>query len=250
VNLNDSSGHTSPIYTNSGQVPDPLKGDGALQSAFGTLAQAQSGTTGLTPQTIPTMKPNGTAPTLQPGVYNGGMQVQGTVTFGSGSPGTYVINGNLSFGAQANATLGPGLYIVNGNVDFGSNATVTGTGVTIVTAGAVTNNGGSTVNLSAPLSGATVGAPGVLFATKESGSDNKWNGGTSQTLAGGIYAPNSLIQINGNAGLPPNASGAGCLEVVASNIKITGSASLASNCSAFGSTLTFQSVPGVVALVQ
>jgi hypothetical protein len=190
--------------------------------------------------------------TMSPGIYSGNMTVQGTATFsaGSGAAGTYIVNGNLSFSAGANVTLGPGLYIVNGSVDFGSNGSVTGSGVTIVASGAVTNNGGSTVNISAPLSDATVGAPGVLFMTTESGTDNKWNGSTQQTLSGAIYAPKSLVQINGNAGLPPGSSGAGCLEVVATNVKITGTANMASNCTAYGPALTFESVPGVVALVQ
>ena len=114
--------NSSPLFPNAGQIPDPYAQDAATQAAFAQLG-------------------------------NGGQsQPSGTL-----SPGTY---SSLDF--KGTVSLNPGLYIVNGPISFEAQANVSGTGVTIVSSGDVTMDGKAQINLSAG-SDATGGAiPGVL----------------------------------------------------------------------------------------
>lgn len=197
----------SPENQNSGQIPDPYANYSPMQ---GALAQLGSGGQAQ-PQ----------SPTLNPGAYS-----------------------SLDF--KAAVTLNPGLYVVNGPITFGSQSSVTGTGVTIVSNGAVTMNSGATVDLTAPGTAASNGAvPGILYANAGSGLSLKWNGGSSESFTGVFYVPNSTITINGNAG----AGSTGCMEIIAAYVNIQGDASLAANCTDLGA-LSFGSLPGSVALVQ
>jgi Putative Flp pilus-assembly TadE/G-like len=160
--------------------------------------------------------------TIPAGDYCGGIIINGTntVTVGAGvfsgitingngnnvtlSPGTY--GGITIDGSNANVTFNSGLYIINGGsgfVDNGSNLSLSGTGVAFyATAGAgpVTLNGSDlTANLSAPTSGTDVG---MLFWQAPGDSNTiTFNGNTSTSLDGIVYAPSAQVTINGQNGV-------------------------------------------------
>jgi hypothetical protein len=213
VNPNNVSGwnNSAPLDVTSTTISDPFASNTAIQNAFKSLSPG-SGTAF-----------NGTwqPSTLSPGTF-------ASITSGSG-----------------NITLNPGLYIVNGNISIGNGAALTGNGVTLVTSGTITFGGGSAVTLSAPVSGATSGVPGIVIAGNSTGTDTLSNG-MKPTLNGAVYFPNGTLAIAGGV-----QTGNNCLELVAGTLSISNGATFAStNCSAYG-TPTFGSInSSTVALVQ
>lgn len=158
--------------------------------------------------------------TLQPGVYCGGIDITGgTVTF---SPGVYFLN--------------------QGDLTLNGNASIVGTGgVTIIlttssndysTVGNITINGGATVNLVAPTSGATAGiAIWQDGRAPDSGSD-KLNGGSTMQVTGAIYLPSESTTYAGGQ----SSDDSGCTQLIALNITFTGNSSLGNNCTGTGVT--------------
>ncbi len=207
---------TGQLVANAGIIADPYAGNEALQNAFSQLG---SGGVGVS------VSPNQSV-TLSPGTYSG-LDIKGT------------------------ATLNPGTYIVNGPITFDSQATVQGNGVTIIASGSVTVNGGATLNLAAPTGddgeegeGGASGIPGVVLASPSTTSATI-NGGSSSAFQGAIYFPNSNITFTGNS-----ANGAnGCTQVIAYSITFKGSATLGSSCNNAGTT-PINSANSGVALVQ
>src|SRR5271156_2053571 len=166
-------------------------------------------------------------------------------TGSSGSPyqlysGTYCggisVNGNsvLHFNAGTYVLAGGGM-LINGN------STMTGTGVTFYNTtgtgsyGAITLNGNSQANFSAPTSGALAG---ILFfqdrSIPSSGASSTINGNSSSTFDGAIYFPTTLLTFNGNS------SANGYSIVVANELILNGNAALGSNYSSLanGSPIT------------
>lgn len=151
--------------------------------------------------------------TLTPGVYCNGLNL------GSGSvvtlePGVYYINrGNLTVAAQATLTC---------------NCSAAGDGVTIVLTssgtaaqiGTVTINGGANVTLNAP-SDPSAEYTGLLFfqdPRATTSQTNKFNGGATMNLTGGIYFPAGHVDWSGN-----NSSGTPtCTQIVAKTVTFIG----------------------------
>jgi len=150
------------------------------------------------------------------------------------SPGVYC--GGISLNANANVTLNPGVYYLDqGSLSVNGGATLTGTGVTLVFTSSTgsnyataTINGGATVNLSPPTSGATQGI--VMFGDRNMpiGTSFKFNGGASQTLSGAIYIPRGAIDFAGGANTATS-----CTQIIGDTLNFTGNTNLAINCSAF-----------------
>ena len=172
--------------------------------------------------------------TLSPGVYCGGLtlggHVQNTVTLNSG---TY--------------------YIVGGSLTINAKATVTGSGVTFVLTGnrlgqngyaTITINGGATISLAAPTTGAMGGllffqdrsapAGGSSSGSSSCGngtSQNQIAGGSDQKLTGAIYFPNQSLCYGGNS----NTTGAGkCTQIIARTISFTGTSDVQLSCDGTG----------------
>jgi len=166
------------------------------------------------------------------------------------SPGNYssiTVSDYQSFANSATVTFQPGTYYVNGPISL-SGTSIAGSGVTFVTSSTVTVNGGTVVNLSAPLANATSGIPGMLFVGNSTTPSNNFvTGGSSVSLTGVIYFPNAALTING--GVKANSSN--CLELIANTITLTGGSTFGSTCSSYGAA-TFSATPPVifVALVQ
>jgi uncharacterized membrane protein len=148
-----------------------------------------------------------TGGSLSPGVYCGGLTLQGAVTL---QPGVYVIQG--------------------GDLKVNASANITGNGVTIYMAGssAVSMNGNATVNLSAPTSGTYAG---LLFMGDRNGANvsESLNGTADSTMTGAIYFPKQNVSYNGNF-----AGSNGCTQVVADTVTWSGHTHLAANCTAYG----------------
>jgi hypothetical protein len=222
-NVNDPGDCSSTIsggrYPNSGTITDPYASNASLKTAFSELAS------GTTPG--PTYADPNTSWMTQ------------TI-----SPGTYP---SLTLGGSSTVTLSPGTYYVKGNVNFNGNATITGTNVTIISSGTLTDTNSAHVTLTAPTPASGDGVPGILFAS-QSTSQSQFGGSVTIPLTGVIYYPNGSFAFNGSA----SAGASGCGEVIAGTITITGAATLSStNCGTYG-TANFGSLPSTssVALVQ
>jgi len=138
---------------------------------------------------------------LAPGVYCGGIQVSGgaKVTF---APGVYVIKGG-DLGASGNSTLtgqGVTFYLTQ---DSGSFASLDFTSTTL--------------DLSAPTSGANQGV--LFFQDRDAPAklENKIVGNTVVNLTGAIYLPATELKIAGGSG-----SNAAKAFVVARTVRFTG----------------------------
>jgi Flp pilus assembly protein TadG len=139
----------------------------------------------------------GTAVSVPPGYYGGGININSNVTV------------NLS----------PGLYYFNGSVNVDSGATLEcttctqgGAGVTLYfTSGSFQPNSGSTVTLNAPASGYTSNSDVTNMLVWESSSNSSgmtMDASTSVTLNGVIYLPDAQLTLNSGSGTTINAGAA------------------------------------------
>lgn len=151
---------------------------------------------------------------------------------------------SLSFGSGT-YNLAPGVYYVSGSVSFGANGTVNGTGVTFIMTGNLQAAGGSTLNLTAPGSGATAG---LLFGSSSSGSSVAFSGTSTQNISGAIYMPNGSVTVTGNTNTTPTTSN--CLISIAQSITFAGSSNFdASGCASLG-VPTVYDLPAIARLIQ
>jgi Flp pilus assembly protein TadG len=149
-------------------------------------------------------------------------------------PGVYC-NG-ISVNAGATLTLNPGIYYIDGG-DLSANGggTINGAGVTIVLTSssgrnyATANiNGNASINLTAPISGATAGLVVFLDPKAPIGTSVSLIGGSTQTLGGAIYAPTGAISYSGGA-----ATSASCTQIIGDTVSFSGNSSVAINCSGY-----------------
>ncbi len=155
------------------------------------------------------------ADTINPGIYKNGMKL---------------VSG-------ANIKLNPGVYYIEGSgLDVAGGATLTGDGVTLVFTSSdgnkyanATINGGATVNLTPPTSGALSGI--VMFGDRNMpvGTTFTFNGGASQSFTGAIYLPKGYVKYAGGADTTN-----GCTQLIADTITFTGNSNFAVNCSGKG----------------
>ncbi|WP_373460340.1 pilus assembly protein TadG-related protein [Pseudokordiimonas caeni] len=161
--------------------------------------------------------------TLSPGVYCGDIVVQGTdVTF---EPGVYHLytTGNQAADFIANA----------GAEMFGEGVTIILSSQGSYKTGAVTINGGATIDLTAPTSGDW---NSILFFQDRYNNDPnsllKFNGGATMNLNGAIYAPSAKVSFTGGASTED-----ACLLVVSQKIEFAGVSNLGNSeeaCAALG----------------
>jgi hypothetical protein len=119
--------------------------------------------------------------------------VQSNITLTPGCYSSLVINGTPT------VTLNAGVYYMTGSVTVNGAPTVNGTGVTIYLASSSASfidNGNTTLNLSAPTSGAL---DGVLFYQNPSDTNMLTiNGSSTSSLKGIFYAPTANLVVNGS----------------------------------------------------
>ena len=174
---------------------------------------------------------------LEPGVYCGGMKLQGNVTLESG---VYIV-----FGTNA----GKRDLVINSNANIDADGPVT----FILTSdsdnkiGKVTINGNATVNLSAPDGDGHPGGPyqnkygGMLIVQNPNASGNlknKFNGGANMNLSGAVYLPATETEFNGGSDTAP-----GCLQIVTRTVDFVGN-------SGFGNTPEACDTQGVATITQ
>jgi hypothetical protein len=119
--------------------------------------------------------------------------VQSNTTLTPGCYSSLVINGTPT------VTLNAGVYYMTGSVTVNGAPTVNGTGVTIYLASSSASfidNGNTTLNLSAPTSGAL---DGILFYQNPSDTNMLTiNGSSTSSLKGIFYAPTANLVVNGS----------------------------------------------------
>lgn len=116
--------------------------------------------------------------TFNPGVYCGGIQINGNAT----------------------ATFNPGLYIMNGAVIFNSGDTLTGSGITFYFAsGSLTMNGGAHANFTAPSTGTYAGI--LYYQDPNDANTVILNGDSTSVWQGIFYAPKAPLTLNGGSNL-------------------------------------------------
>jgi hypothetical protein len=158
-------------------------------------------------------------------------------------PGVYCKG--ISVNAGATLTLNPGIYDIDqGSLSVNGGATIIGHGVTLVftsSTGAnwatATINGGASVDLTAPIGGATAGL--VIFGDRRipTGTAFKFNGNSGQRLGGAVYVPTGAISYSGGSGTSTS-----CTQIIGDTVNFTGDSGVAINCSsyhtrAFGSAI-------------
>jgi len=155
----------------------------------------------------------------------------------------YVFSNGLSLGSQASLTLGPGTYIIDrGSLSIGAQTTLTATsGTTIILTSStgsnyatVTVNGGASVSVTAPTTGATAGL--AFFQDRNAPtagtSANSFTGGGTQNIIGALYFPNEGVTYAGGA----SVGGATCTQLLAYTLKFSGNSNFNSNCGSAGTS--------------
>jgi hypothetical protein len=163
---------------------------------------------------------------------------------------------------QCGATLGAGTYTVTKYVEIGGSGgggTVTASNVTLVVGAAAVPSSGTcnglafcvaggftNVTLTAPTSGTTddLAVIGPASSSAHSSAGALFTGGSSDTsITGAFYFPTGAVSLSGSGAL--NNSG-GCLELVGSQVTLTGGSAATSTCSG----LSGSSLGTTVSLVQ
>ena len=201
-------------------------------------------------------------------------QTSGNITSGGGTcltiPATaaHDVNGYISL--AGGTTFGAGIYTVTDYVAFGPNGGgdvtcsgnsigISGSGVALVIGGAVvpssgtcknmafcTGSGFGHVTLTAPSSG---GAENLVVVGPATGSAHSsagasfTEGSSNTTLSGAFYLPNGPVGMSGAATV--NTAG-GCLELIGSQVSLSGGSAATSTCTG----LTGSSLGTAVFLVQ
>lgn len=151
--------------------------------------------------------------TLSPGRYCNGLKILGTAHLQAGQ---YVIVGGVfDVGSQAHVTTDP----------EGVTIFLTGSGTDYAT---VTINGGAHVDIVAATAGDHMGI--AFFQDRNapvinSGSPNKFNGGSTMNVVGAIYIPRQMTTFKGG-----NSTEGTCTRIVAYMIDFTGTSGLNTDC--------------------
>ena len=156
---------TPPPENNCDEMNDPYAG---LVAPFDTSCHPST--------TNVKVKPNETK-TLEPGVYCGGLDLQGGVT------------------------LKAGLYVIkNGPLSMNSQGSITGQGVTFYLMGTNAGfdiDGGAKLELSPTIDLPYKGLLVIQDRNSNVGATSKINGNAATLLKGAIYAPTQLVRMNG-----------------------------------------------------
>ncbi|MEZ5682037.1 MAG: pilus assembly protein TadG-related protein [Erythrobacter sp.] len=153
--------------------------------------------------------------TTEPGVYCGGMKLQGTVKM---KAGLYIIKSGTF---QVNSNADVSLY-GNGGV------TIILTGKNANTVATVSINGDAKLDLTAPTSAENATWAGILFYQDRMGDANHTvNGGADINLEGIIYMPTGDLTYNGGA-----TQSAQCLLIVTERVRFGGTNNIENNCNA------------------
>lgn len=182
-----------------GGMPDSITGATDIQEHHVALPDPYAGKYSTTPTTNCNLQVNGNKTNFTPGCYK-----------------SFKFTGNTTY------TLAPGTYYLwNTNFDVAGGVTIQGTGVTIVltgdTPGSLSTNGNSTIQLTAPTSGAYAN---MLFIGTGT-ADNTVNGSNTSFYDGAMYFPNSAVNLTGSSGAMTQ-----CAMIVGNYVNFSGNANL------------------------
>jgi hypothetical protein len=171
-------------------TPDPFA------YLFGTSTNPKP-PSGLSPQTVP----SGNSPTLQPGIYTGG----------------------LSFSGQGTVTLQPGIYwMQNGGFSLTGQAGLNAPGVMIYSDGAIDLEGQGNITISPLTTGIYQGIS--LVESPSFTGTAKIAGLGLVDITGTIYVPNGTLQIVGNGTVQnPNIVGS---QIVTYDLAVSGNGAI------------------------
>ncbi len=194
----------------------------------------------------------GTAPINDPYAYNNIPSYSGCaqtnysnnsstpVTINATGTTPYVFCNGLSLGGgNSSLTLGPGVYVIDrGSFSLGGSSTLTATsGTTIVLTSSTASgyatanvNGGASVSITAPTSGATAGLAFFQDRNAPTSGNNNLTGGATQNITGAVYFPNQNVTYAGGA----STGGSTCSQLVAYTLKFSGNSNFNSNCGSAG----------------
>jgi Flp pilus assembly protein TadG len=236
--ITNSTSMSAAVATGSSTVTaSPIAAVGGIPSSthWGT------GTV-LQPFTVQQDDPFATVSPTTPSSCNAGVTVQPsetrTDTTGATAttaddalePGCY-----SSLNLKGTVTLKPGVYYMDaGNFSVNSGAVVNCSGCTIVLSnrdasssniGSMSLNGGATINMTAPDTGAFAGI--LFYQDRRAASDNNEtiNGDSNSVFQGAFYFPKADLTFNGNAGLNTN-----CMQIVAKDVSFTGNSAISNSC--------------------
>ncbi|MGH7015798.1 MAG: hypothetical protein ACRED8_01790, partial [Caulobacteraceae bacterium] len=175
---------------------------------------------------------------------DGDMTAAGGVILGAG---VYTVHGYIALGASGGGTV----------TCWGSTVGMTGSSVTMITDGSSTPSSGncqgeafcigagfSQVTLIAPTSGDTANLAVIGPQSSSNTAGASFNEGSSNVqVAGAFYFPWGPVSFSGAASL--GSANNGCLELIGSEVTLSGGSALASSCSGLG-----QATGATVALVQ
>lgn len=175
----------------------------AVSANVGSITNPSNFVGLLTEGVTNTLDPLATLPTP---VWDPALDL-GTVDLSGGSvvlsPGFY--SGGISLTSSASVFLEPGLYILDGfGLDMAGHSSITGVGVTlfITGTGVVDMSGGGVVDLSPSFGG--VYNDILLFVDRDFGGSVDMSGGGEFKTNGKLYAPSSMVDIGGTAGVNGN----------------------------------------------
>jgi hypothetical protein len=214
--IDNAAGSTAVDLTGTSQVSAQFLDVAGSITGSSNISNTTSVTTGMTPQSDPL------ASTVSPPSDPGGctaMSVGSSKTIGPTSGGS-ICYSSLSVQGGATATLNPGVYYIKGNLTV-SASSLSGTGgVTfyITNGGTVTISGGSTLNLTAPTSGAY---NGILFYQDSADTNTfTFSGGSLGTINGIFYIPGAQLNLSGGSGEVFN------VDLVVGTLNVSGNSSL------------------------
>lgn len=151
------------------------------------------------------------------------MTITGTQTL---QPGVY--EGGLNINSNANVTLAPGIYYIKGGgMAVSGNANLTGSGVMIYNLPLTSTDkldvgGNGTINLSGPTSGTYRNI--TIYQKRESTVAASFGGNGSLQVSGDFYMPSAALNLQGNS----RGSTLGSLQIAAS-MNISGNGTITIN---------------------
>lgn len=224
IATNSLNSNAVDVGGSSGVQATPITAQGGLLPSRNYI-----GATRLIPYAIPQKDPFASVPMPTPAPGNNAINV-GSNQSRNFSPGTY-----SSINIQGTVNLAPGTYVVTGSISFGAQARVTGTGVTLVMTsrtpsvsssfGQLDINGGAVVNLTAPTSGTYRGLLIYQDRRAPNQSGNRINGNSGSRIEGAIYMPSQELQFNGTSGMNVH-----CMQLIARRLNFRGNTTITNNC--------------------
>lgn len=164
---------------------------------------------------------------------------------GSGAVRCYTAGNNIGFSGNGSTTLTSNVTYVFKNAGASAKTftlngghKLNGTNVTLVFEGVwtITVNGNSTMNITAPTTGAYKGL--ALVGDRNNSVDMELTGNNGNRIVGAIYSPNKNSHVQYRGSNVAYTAGQ-CTQVIGGTVGFTGNSDFSTDCSASGTTAIF-----------